>query len=116
MPNARDQLLVLADPTRLAVWESLSKGPAAVNQIAQLFSISRPAVSQHLRVLKDAQLVIQEQRGTRRIYRLNTASIQNLRSYFDHFWDAALTEFQSVVESSTSKHPSDATHSNSLGS
>jgi DNA-binding transcriptional ArsR family regulator len=116
MPDAREQLLVLADPTRLAVWESLSKGPAAVNQIARLFSISRPAVSQHLRVLKDAQLVIQEQRGTRRIYRLNAASIQNLRSYFDSFWDAALTEFQSVVESSTPNYPPDAAHPNTLGS
>jgi DNA-binding transcriptional ArsR family regulator len=96
--NYRDQLLALADPTRLAVFERVAKGPAAVHEIAQGFPVSRPAISQHLRVLKDANLVCDQQIGNRRIYRLNPDGIESLRAYFDRFWGDALKSFKAFAE------------------
>jgi DNA-binding transcriptional ArsR family regulator len=92
------QFAALADPTRLAVFELLAKRPAAVHEIAEEFPVSRPAISQHLRVLKDARLVLDEAVGTRRIYRLNPAGIQEIRAYFDRFWDDALESFKVFIE------------------
>jgi DNA-binding transcriptional ArsR family regulator len=92
------QFAALADPTRLAVFESLAKRPAAVHEIAQEFPVSRPAISQHLRVLKDARLVLDEPVGTKRIYRLNPSGIQEIRAYFDRFWDDALESFKAFIE------------------
>jgi DNA-binding transcriptional ArsR family regulator len=92
------QFAALADPTRLAVFERLAKRPAAVHEIAQEFPVSRPAISQHLRVLKDARLVLDEPVGTQRIYRLNPSGIQEIRAYFDRFWDDALESFKAFIE------------------
>lgn len=92
------QFAALADPTRLAVFERLAKRPAAVHEIAQEFPVSRPAISQHLRVLKDARLVLDEPVGTQRIYRLNPRGIQEIRAYFDRFWDDALESFKAFIE------------------
>ena len=85
---------------RRAVFEALASGPRAVGEIAGEFPISRPAVSQHLRVLKDAGLVIDERDGNRRLYRLNPLGVRELRLYVDHFWDLALAGFQQAVEQS----------------
>jgi DNA-binding transcriptional ArsR family regulator len=98
MANHSQSLIALADPTRLAVFERLAKGPAAVHEIAKGFSVSRPAVSQHLRVLKDANLVFVRQVGNQRIYQLNPPGIESIRTYFDRFWADALESFKSVIE------------------
>jgi DNA-binding transcriptional ArsR family regulator len=112
MANHTDQLIALADPTRLAVFERLAKGPAAVHEIAKGFPVSRPAVSQHLRVLKDAKLVLDHQIGNRRIYQLNPAGIQILREYFDRFWGDALASFKTFLENEQPQNPNlpDATN------
>lgn len=103
MANHRQALIALADPTRLAVLERLAKGPAPVNEIARGLPVSRPAVSQHLRVLKDANLVLDHQLGNRRIYQLNPAGIESIRAYFDRFWGDALESFKSFAENKESK-------------
>ena len=88
----------LGDSTRRAIVERLLNGPVAVGQIAREFPISRPAISQHLRVLKDANLVIDRPAGTRRLYELNPAGVEALRAYFDRFWTHALTAFKKAAE------------------
>jgi len=90
----------LGDPTRRAIFELLSAGPHAVGEIAEQLPVSRPAVSQHLRVLKDAGLVAERRNGTRRIYRLDPDGLAQVRDYFDRFWDAALAEFKAAAERS----------------
>ena len=90
----------LGDPTRRAIFELLSAGPHAVGEIAEQLPVSRPAVSQHLRVLKDAGLVAERRNGTRRIYRLDPDGVARVRDYFDRFWDAALAEFKAASERS----------------
>lgn len=82
-------LTALGDPTRQAIFERLSKAPRAVGELAGEFPISRPAVSQHLRVLKEAGLVIDRHEGNRRIYQLDPAGVEALRGYFDQFWTDA---------------------------
>ncbi|HVA06583.1 MAG TPA: metalloregulator ArsR/SmtB family transcription factor [Acidimicrobiales bacterium] len=94
----------LADPTRRAIFECLSGHPAAVGEIAALLPVSRPAVSQHLKVLKEAGLVAARPEGNRRIYQLDPAGIAELRSYLDRFWDCALTSFKTVVEQKEEHH------------
>ena len=91
-------LAALGDPTRRAIFESLSDHPAAVGELAQLLPVSRPAVSQHLKVLKDAGLVTDQRDGNRRIYRLDPSGIGELRDYLDRFWGSALTAFKATVE------------------
>ena len=91
-------LAALGDPTRRAIFESLSARPSAVGELAELLPVSRPAVSQHLKVLKDAGLVTDERDGTRRIYRLDPSGIGELRDYLSGFWDAALVAFKATVE------------------
>ena len=98
MANYRDQLIALADPTRLAVFERVARRPGPVHEIAQGLPVSRPAVSQHLRVLKDANLVLDHQIGTRRIYQLNPDGIETIRAYFNRFWRDALQSFKSFAE------------------
>jgi DNA-binding transcriptional ArsR family regulator len=93
-----DALTALADPTRRAIFERLATGPAAVGAIAEGLPVSRPAVSQHLKVLKDAGLVSDRQEGTRRIYRVEQRGLGEMRAYFDHFWDQALAGFKRVAE------------------
>jgi DNA-binding transcriptional ArsR family regulator len=88
----------LGDPTRRAIFERLADGPAPVGQIANGFPVSRPAVSQHLRVLKEAGLVTDRRDGTRRIYQLDPRGVGAVRAYFDRFWSLALDAFKDAVE------------------
>ncbi len=92
-------LQALGDPTRREIFERLTDGPLAVGQLAQKLPISRPAVSQHLKVLKDAGLVVGRPSGTRRVYQVDPAAVAALREYFDAFWGHALASFQPVAES-----------------
>ena len=89
----------LADPTRRAVFELLREGPRPVGEIARELPVSRPAVSQHLRVLKEAGLVSERKDGTRRLYRVEPAGLAELRAYFDQFWSDALAAFKAAAES-----------------
>lgn len=91
-------LASLADPTRRAVFERLRAGPASVGEIAKGLPVSRPAVSQHLKALKDAGLVRDEPRGTARIYRIRAEGLRELREWLDGFWDDALTRFKDHAE------------------
>jgi DNA-binding transcriptional ArsR family regulator len=88
----------LADPTRRAVFERLRAGSASVGEIAKGMPVSRPAVSQHLKALKDAGLVRDEPRGTARIYRIHADGLRELRVWLDSFWDDALTRFKDHAE------------------
>ncbi len=94
----RNALDVLADPTRRRVFEGLKSGPSPVGRLAQGLPVSRPAVSQHLKVLKEAGLVREEQDGTRRIYRIDPHGLANLRRWLDQFWDDALGAFKAEAE------------------
>jgi DNA-binding transcriptional ArsR family regulator len=97
--NANAQALsALGDPTRRAIFERLGDRPSAVVDLAADLPVSRPAVSQHLRVLKEAGLVRDVQVGTRRIYSLDPEGIEALRDYLDRFWNTALRSFKSRVE------------------
>jgi DNA-binding transcriptional ArsR family regulator len=88
----------LGDPTRLAIIECLADQPRPVGELAAMLPISRPAVSQHLRVLKDAGLVTERAAGTRRIYRLNPTAVAALRDQLDTFWNRALANYAEVVK------------------
>jgi DNA-binding transcriptional ArsR family regulator len=88
----------LGDPTRRAIFEQLAEGPKPVVELAKSVPVSRPAVSQHLRVLKSARLVSERPEGTRRVYRVDPNGIGALRAYFDQFWDRALAAFQAEAE------------------
>ena len=94
---------VLGDPTRRAILERLLKGPLPVGELAREFPVSRPAISQHLRALKQAQLVLDRPAGTRRLYELNPAGIDALRAYFDRFWNHALAAFKRAAEERATK-------------
>jgi DNA-binding transcriptional ArsR family regulator len=91
-------LLALGDPTRLAILERLADRPRAVVDLARELPVSRPAVSQHLRVLKDAGLVIDQAVGNRRIYRVDPDGLAALRDQLDRFWGQALASFKTTVE------------------
>ena len=91
-------LSALGDPTRRAIFERLGRGPQAVGELARDLPVSRPAVSQHLKVLKAAGLVTDHRDGTRRMYRLDPSGIGEVRSYLDTFWNHALTAFKAAVE------------------
>lgn len=91
-------LQALADPTRRSVLEELRDGPRAVGEIAARLPVSRPAVSQHLRVLKEAGLVTERQNGTRRLYRVDPDGLTDLREYLEGFWEEALASFKTVAE------------------
>jgi DNA-binding transcriptional ArsR family regulator len=93
-----DGLTALGDPTRRAIFEQLADRPRAVGELAGELPVSRPAVSQHLKVLKEAGLVVDQPIGTRRIYRLDPNGVRDLRAYLDHFWDQALAGFKAAVE------------------
>jgi DNA-binding transcriptional ArsR family regulator len=83
----------LGDPTRREIFESLRRGPCSVGELASGMPVSRPAVSQHLRVLKEAGLVVDRRDGTRRVYRVDPGGLTGIRAYFDSFWDEALERF-----------------------
>jgi DNA-binding transcriptional ArsR family regulator len=93
-----DGWTALGDPTRRAIFERLSERPRAVGELASELPVSRPAVSQHLKVLKDARLVVDQRAGTRRIYQVDPDGLRALRGYLDHFWDQALAGFKAAVE------------------
>ncbi len=88
----------LADATRRRVFERLKSGPRAVGDIARGLPVSRPAVSQHLKVLKDAGLVADRPKGTQRVYYIDPHGLGALRKWLDQFWDEALAAFQAEVE------------------
>jgi len=98
-----DVLAALADPTRRRVFERLRSGPRPVGAIARGMPVSRPAVSQHLKSLKDAGLVADRQEGTRRVYFIDPHGLGALRRWLDQFWDEALAAFQAEVELSKSE-------------
>jgi DNA-binding transcriptional ArsR family regulator len=95
----------LGDPTRRAIVACLAERPRAVGELAQELPISRPAVSQHLKVLKDAGLVTDRTAGTRRVYRLNPAGVAALRDQLDTFWRRALDGYQDTVDRPTEETP-----------
>jgi DNA-binding transcriptional ArsR family regulator len=88
----------LGDRTRRRILEKLSSGPVAVGVLADQLPVSRPAVSQHLRVLKSAGLVAESVAGTRRLYRINQSGLRLVRDYFDRFWESALDNFAILAE------------------
>jgi DNA-binding transcriptional ArsR family regulator len=94
MTNAQEMLTALGDPTRQAIFDQLSDGPRAVGEIASSLPVSRPAVSQHLKVLKEAGLVFDRQEGTRRFYRVDPEGIEILRRHLDRFWERSLAAFE----------------------
>jgi DNA-binding transcriptional ArsR family regulator len=96
--NLASALAAFGDPTRRAIFERVAQRPAAVVEIARAVPVSRPAVSQHLKVLKDAGLVTDQQVGTRRIYRIEPQGIRELRAYFEGFWGQALDAFRLAAE------------------
>jgi DNA-binding transcriptional ArsR family regulator len=93
-----DGLGALGDPTRRSIFERLADGPLPVVDLARGLNVSRPAVSQHLKVLKHAGLVLDRPQGTRRIYRIDPDGVEGLRGYFDRFWDHALAAFKAAAE------------------
>lgn len=100
---------LLGDPTRRAIFELLARGPCSVGELAEQLPISRPAVSQHLRVLKDGGLVLSHPEGTRRVYRLNPDGVTALRAWLDGVWGDALAGFHKAAEAARSdpeqEHP-----------
>jgi DNA-binding transcriptional ArsR family regulator len=91
-------LQALGDPTRRAIFESLAGGPKPVRVIADALPVSRPAVSQHLKVLKQSGLVADHAVGTRRVYRVAPEGVAAMRRYLDRMWDTALTAFAAAME------------------
>jgi DNA-binding transcriptional ArsR family regulator len=91
-------MTALGDPTRQAILERLAKGPLPVGELAAGLPVTRPAVSQHLKVLKDAGLVTDRKVGTRRLYQVDPQALADLRAYFDAFWDQALAGFRDAAE------------------
>jgi len=100
-----DGWTALGDPTRRAIFERLADRPRAVGELALDLPVSRPAVSQHLKVLKDAGLVLDRPAGTRRIYQLDPDGVDALRAYLDQFWSKALTAYKAAVEQPTREVP-----------
>ena len=96
-----DGWTALGDPTRRAIFERLADRPRAVGELANELPVSRPAVSQHLKVLKDAGLVVDRPAGTRRIYQLDPDGVGALRAYLDQFWNKALAAYKEAVEQRT---------------
>ena len=98
MLTEMDGWAALADPTRRSIFELVATRPRAVGELAELVPITRPAVSQHLKLLKTAGLVLDRAEGTRRIYRANPDGVRELRDQLDRFWNQALTNFKQLVE------------------
>jgi DNA-binding transcriptional ArsR family regulator len=93
-------MTALGDPTRQAIFERLVEGPRPVGELAADLPVTRPAVSQHLKVLKEAGLVVDRQEGTRRLYQVDPRAVAELRAYFDAFWDQSLAAFRDAAERS----------------
>ena len=93
-----EKIEALGPPTRRAIFERLAAGPSSVGDLAAGMPVSRPAVSQHLKALKGAGLVVERRRGTSRIYSVDPKAVAELRNYFDRFWDAALDAYKRSLE------------------
>ncbi len=97
MTNYAGVLTALADPTRRAIFERLAQSPSAVGELARELPVSRPAVSQHLKVLKSAGLVSDYAAGTRRVYSVDPAGIATIRDYFEQVWQQSLARFRAAA-------------------
>lgn len=108
MPYPSDELMALSSETRALILERLEKGPLTVGEIAKGLPVSRPAISQHLRVLENAKLVTEKYQGTRHIYRIDPTGLVALRAWLDRFWTHSLDAFAAEVErqnrTSTASH------------
>jgi DNA-binding transcriptional ArsR family regulator len=109
---ALDGLGALGDPTRRAIFELVSERPRPVGELADQLPISRPAVSQHLKVLKQAGLVVDRAEGTRRVYEVDPDGMDAIRAYFDRLWTRSLASFKATVEQQPQKG---STHGNANG-
>lgn len=98
MANAVSGFAALGDPTRRLIFERLARRATSVGRLASGLSVTRPAVSQHLKVLKGAGLVIDRQEGTRRVYRIDPRGVEAMHHYLDRFWDRALAAFKRAAE------------------
>ena len=105
MTTYQDAWTALGDPTRRAIFERIAERPQAVGELARDLPVSRPAVSQHLKVLKEARLVADRPAGNRRIYRLDPSGLDALRVQLDQFWTKALAAYKEVVEQDTQEAP-----------
>ena len=105
MVTYQDAWTALGDPTRRAIFERIAERPQAVGELARDLPVSRPAVSQHLKVLKEARLVADRPAGNRRIYRLDPSGLDALRVQLDQFWTKALAAYREVVEQDTQGAP-----------
>ena len=99
--HATEGFAALADPTRRQIFERLARRALAVGELAEGLPVTRPAVSQHLKVLKDAGLVTDEKDGTRRVYRVDPRGVEAMLNYLDRFWDRALAALKEAVEKET---------------
>jgi DNA-binding transcriptional ArsR family regulator len=111
-----DPIGALGDPTRRAIFERLADGPLSVGEIARGLPVTRPAVSQHLRVLKDAGLVIDRAVGNRRLYQVNADGVAAMRAYLDQLWSRALAGFKAAVERDAGERPAEGGHGRGPGS
>lgn len=105
MPNEADAFSALADSTRRSLFERLGAGPASVGELASGLPVSRPAVSQHLKVLKGAGLVSDRSEGTRRVYRIDPRGLGAIRAWLDQFWTVALEAYAAEVERQEQERP-----------
>jgi DNA-binding transcriptional ArsR family regulator len=94
----------LSDPTRRSILERLASGPMAVGRLADQLPVSRPTVSSHLRVLKEARLVTESVAGTRHLYRIDQSGLRAVREYLDQLWETTLDNFAILAEAEASKH------------
>jgi DNA-binding transcriptional ArsR family regulator len=104
MANASTAFAALADPTRREIFERLARAPSAVGELANDLPVSRPAVSQHLKVLKEAGLVVHRTEGTRNVYEIDPKGLGALRAWLDQFWAEALDAFKAEVEKDDPNH------------
>ncbi len=105
MANVERVLTALADPTRRIVFERVARRPRSVGELARGLPVSRPAVSQHLAVLKAARLVTDRAEGTRRVYQIDPAGVGAMRAWLDDFWGRALDAFKLAAESHLEESP-----------
>jgi DNA-binding transcriptional ArsR family regulator len=103
MTNQGAVLTALADPTRREIFERLARSPSAVGELARELPVSRPAVSQHLKILKSAGLVFDYAVGNRRVYSVDPAGLAAIRDYFEQFWQQSLARFQAAASQPTTQ-------------
>lgn len=98
--NLKIRVQALGDPTRMAIFERLERGPLSVGEIARGLPVTRSAVSQHLKVLKTVGLVVDQRAANKRLYRIDAEGVAGLRDYFDQFWKESLQAFKQAAERS----------------